>query len=386
MAGSGGEKDFKFLVVDSSSNSRKIVRQMLKSFGYKKVAEAEDGDRAMESLKLSRADFVISDFYLPKTSGLELLRQVRDDPSLRGLPFLIITSEINASHITQAAEEDVDGYIIKPFRGETLEKKINCVLDKKENPPEVEVHISMGNAYKDNKMFDKALLEYEKAVAIKPRSARINHSIGQCHELKGDSATAEEFYKKAVSQNPRYLKAHHSMGEFYIKNGDEISAIRSLQLATAISPNNTEKQFTLGRLFVKNGNPEEAEKAFSAVIKNDPQNSTIRREIGEIYLENGFDDLAAKAFRASLEINRNVDVYNRLGIALRRKGRYVEAIEEYNKALSVNPMDEILHYNVGKALIEAGQKAEAAKAFRKALEINPDFEESKQMLREMGHL
>jgi two-component system chemotaxis response regulator CheY len=57
-------------------------------------------------------------------SGLELLREVRADPALAALPFIMVTAEARASKIAEAQRAGVSGYIIKPFGAEALNLKI----------------------------------------------------------------------------------------------------------------------------------------------------------------------------------------------------------------------------------------------------------------------
>lgn len=373
-------KNEKILVVDDIPNVRKTIRHMLRVIGYPNVTEASDGDKAYELLKAKQFDFVIADLYMPKVGGLELLQLIREDASLRDLPFMIITAYTDTGHIAKAAEEDVDGYIIKPFVAETLERKMKYITEKKADPPESEVHLKLGNVYMDSQMYEKALIEFEKAKKIKPGSARITHSIGKTYQSLGEIEKAEQYFTEAMSYNSKYIKVHQSLGELYLETGRQDEAIESLQKATAISPNNSARQMSLGKLYADNNQLEEADLAFQSAIKSDPKNAEIQTQIGEIYLEQGRAEKAADAFKSSLGLDENVHVYNRLGIALRRKHRYKEAIGEYKKALKVEPDNEAIYYNLGRALLEDSQRDAARDAFNKALDINPDFDEAKNMI------
>ena len=373
-------KASKILVVDDNANARKTVRNMLRMIGYVNISDAADGDIAFNMLKARQFDFIIVDLYMPRVGGLELLQLIRDEPSLRNLPFLMITADTDTGHITRAAEEDVDGYIIKPFVAETLEKKIISIIEKNVNPPKVEVHLKLGNVYMDNLLYEKALVEYEKAKQIKPQSARITHAMGRVYKALGDIDKAENSFVEAVTYNPRYIKVQQSLGELHLERGNEAEAIKYLKQAAAISPNDSSRQTKLGKLYAKNSQFEEAETAFQQAINSDPKNAELQTQIGEIYLEHGQPEKAAEAFRGSLGLNETVHVYNRLGIALRRKEQYKEAVEEYKKALKVEPDNEVVYYNLGRAYLDDNQKRDAVDAFRKALEFNPDFSEAKEML------
>ena len=376
-------KNLKILVVDDNANARKTIRNMLRMIGYGNISEAADGDIAFNMLKASQFDFIIADLYMPRVSGLDLLQLIREEPSLRNLPFLMITADTDTGHVARAAEEDVDGYIIKPFVAETLNNKIISIIEKNVNPPKVEIHLKLGHVYMDNLLYDKALAEYQKARQIKPESARITYALGQVYKAMGDIEKAESLFVEAITYNPKYIKVQQGLGEHYLESGNEAEAMRYLKQAAAISPNDSARQIKLGKLYAKNSLFEEAEKAFQHAVNSDPQNAELQSQIGEIYLEHGQPEKAAEAFRGSLGLNETVHVYNRLGIALRRKERYKEAIEEYKKALIVEPDNEIVHYNLGRAFLEDNQKSEAVHSFRKAIECNPDFNEAIEMLEKL---
>ena len=124
------DKNLKILVVDDFSTMRRIVRNLLKELGYTNVDEAEDGVVAMQRLKGNNFQFVITDWNMPNMTGIELLRAVRADPSLKHLPVLMITAEAKKENIIVAAQSGASGYIVKPFTAGTLEEKLGKIFDK----------------------------------------------------------------------------------------------------------------------------------------------------------------------------------------------------------------------------------------------------------------
>ena len=373
----------RFLVVDDMANMRKTLRGMLKMLGYDHVTEADDGDSALTRLKQGQSDFVIADWNMPRMPGVELLREIRDEPMLRDIPFIMITAEVDDGQIVRAAEEDVDGYIIKPFVADVLGRKITSVMDKKANPSQMEIYLKVGYAYMENGMLNEAMREFEHARELNPKSARIPLAMAQIYEAMGDHRKAEELFNVSISHNPRFVKGFHTLADFQIRRGNDEGALKALQAATALSPNNPSRQVEFGKLLIKAGRMEDADQAFKQALKVSSKNADIHTSVGEAYLAAGHDDKAAEAFRGSLTITEDINVYNRLGIALRRKKRFKEAIQEYRKALAVAPNDEVLYYNVGKALMEDGQREAAIIAFRKALQIDPEFTECREMLNQM---
>lgn len=118
------DKNMRFLVVDDFSTMRRIVRNLLKELGFSNVEEAEDGQVALHKLRNSQFDFIVSDWNMPNMTGIELLKQVRTDPSLKHLPFLMVTAEAKKENIIEAATAGASGYIVKPFTAATLDEKL----------------------------------------------------------------------------------------------------------------------------------------------------------------------------------------------------------------------------------------------------------------------
>ena len=120
----------KFLVVDDFSTMRRIVRNLLKELGFTNVDEAEDGVIALQKLKASEFDFVVTDWNMPNMTGIELLRAIRADAALKGLPVLMITAEAKKENIIEAAQAGASGYIVKPFTAGTMSEKLNKIFEK----------------------------------------------------------------------------------------------------------------------------------------------------------------------------------------------------------------------------------------------------------------
>lgn len=124
------------LVVDDDDIVRKLLVEYLISFGFKHFLEARDGTEAFRFVvdRIQRIDLIISDWEMPRTDGLTFLRAVREQKHREGLPFIMVTSQQSHERekISNARQYQVDSYIVKPFRGETLREKVFQVLFSKE--------------------------------------------------------------------------------------------------------------------------------------------------------------------------------------------------------------------------------------------------------------
>lgn len=122
------DRDGPVLVVDDFKTMRRIVRNLLAQIGIANVEEAIDGSTALTRMRAGKIGLVISDLHMQPMSGLELLKAVRADATLKDTPFIVISSDNATRAVIAARTAGASSYIIKPFKAETLRRKIEAVL------------------------------------------------------------------------------------------------------------------------------------------------------------------------------------------------------------------------------------------------------------------
>jgi two-component system, chemotaxis family, chemotaxis protein CheY len=123
-------KDLTVLIVDDFLTMRRIVRKILRDLDFQNIIEAEDGTAAVDVLKTNKVDLIVSDWNMPKMTGLELLKHVRSDDRTKDLPFLMVTAEAQKENIVEAVKARVSNYIVKPFTAATLEEKLSKIVPR----------------------------------------------------------------------------------------------------------------------------------------------------------------------------------------------------------------------------------------------------------------
>ena len=123
-------KNMRILIVDDFSTMRRIIKNLLNDLGYTNTAEAEDGNSALNALGQGSFDFVVTDWNMPGMTGIELLKAIRADDRYKTLPVLMVTAEAKREQIIEAAQNGVNGYIIKPFTAQTLEEKLGKIFER----------------------------------------------------------------------------------------------------------------------------------------------------------------------------------------------------------------------------------------------------------------
>ncbi|MEW6542423.1 MAG: chemotaxis response regulator CheY [Nitrospirota bacterium] len=119
----------KVMVVDDMSTMRRIVKNILKQLGYANIEEAENGKEALDKLKGESFGLVVSDWNMPVMTGIDMLRAIRADESLKHIPVLMVTAEAQKENIVEAVQAGVSNYIVKPFTAESLQEKLNKIFN-----------------------------------------------------------------------------------------------------------------------------------------------------------------------------------------------------------------------------------------------------------------
>jgi two-component system chemotaxis response regulator CheY len=120
-----------FLVVEDSPTMRQLISFSLKRFKGCRIVEAVDGVDALKKLASEKIDVILTDINMPVMDGLKLVSLIRQNPELKDLPIIIIT--------TEGAEEDrqrglalgANSYIAKPIQSSHLIKTIQELLQKR---------------------------------------------------------------------------------------------------------------------------------------------------------------------------------------------------------------------------------------------------------------
>ena len=116
------------LVVDDSKTIRIILGRILKELGYE-VCEAGNGKEALKVMETEKAavNLVLADWNMPEMNGLELLKQLRQDPDFASLKVIMVTTETEIDHMVSALEAGANEYVMKPFTKEILREKLELV-------------------------------------------------------------------------------------------------------------------------------------------------------------------------------------------------------------------------------------------------------------------
>ncbi|MBI1251529.1 MAG: response regulator [Alphaproteobacteria bacterium] len=114
------------LTVDDSRMMREMLLTVLRTAGFN-VVQAEDGVHGLEVLSQSEPDVIITDINMPRMDGYGFIEGVRNDSRHRATPILVLSTESDPEKKNRARQAGATGWIVKPFKAESLVEAIRRV-------------------------------------------------------------------------------------------------------------------------------------------------------------------------------------------------------------------------------------------------------------------
>jgi len=118
------------LVVDDSITVRRVTQRLLERNGMR-VLTAKDGVDAISLLQENLPDVILLDIEMPRMDGYEVAAHVRNDPRLKDIPIVMITSRVSEKHRARAIELGVDDYLGKPYQESQLLDAIEPLVNRR---------------------------------------------------------------------------------------------------------------------------------------------------------------------------------------------------------------------------------------------------------------
>lgn len=123
--------DASILVVDDEDAMRSVLLLMLRSLGYENLAEASNGQEALDALRGREFDLLITDLQMPEMDGFALLATIKDDPFLRHLPTIVASGINQLEAVARCIEMGAEDFLPKPVNSTILRARVNSSLERK---------------------------------------------------------------------------------------------------------------------------------------------------------------------------------------------------------------------------------------------------------------
>lgn len=261
------------LVIDDQDPIRKAIHRLLTSMGFGTVLEYFDGSDALKSITKEKivVDLIITDLYMRKTSGFQVLKKIRSQNYGSDIPVIIVTGEGSKEDIVKAADLGADDYLLKPFQISDVEKKIGFVLSKYHSPPPLLKLIRQGERLMIEGHYQDALKLFEAASRLEPSSARANHCKALALDKMGHAADALKILKDSSEANSTYYRNYAAMANIYLQTGQRHHAIESLKSELELNPKQPQRQCLIAEMLHTEGDYLGALEHYREALKENPK-------------------------------------------------------------------------------------------------------------------
>ncbi|MFA6449966.1 MAG: tetratricopeptide repeat protein [bacterium] len=209
----------------------------------------------------------------------------------------------------------------------------------------------------------KALEEAEKQ-ASGADLARIHEARGSVYKASGDLVIAIDEYEQAVSLWDGDACARLGQALFYESIGEPGVALSNAELTLEAGCEQPELMLLRGRLFMWQDDPIDAIDYFYEAINDSNQRAETLREVGGAYVMLGFPDVAAAYLEEALKSEEDdSDAHSLLADAYSMTGRFEKSLEQYRRAIAIDPNSFIAGNNYGYTLFMMGKPDEALAVF-----------------------
>ncbi len=123
-------QNLRVLVVDDSRSMRRIIRGFFQRHNVTLIAEAGNGQEALERIQFQGLDLIISDLNMPVMGGMALMDAIKQETKFSNIPFVIFTVEANQKTMALAMEKGAAAYIVKPITESLFIQEIHHALSQ----------------------------------------------------------------------------------------------------------------------------------------------------------------------------------------------------------------------------------------------------------------
>ncbi len=237
------------------------------------------------------------------------------------------------------------------------------------NTGNAEIFNNLGNIYFDLKEMGEAIACYQKALQFDGENAEIYNNLGIAFKEEGLFEQSELCYRRAIGLMPDYAEAHFNLGNVLRDKGELEEAVACYRIALKIKPSINKACCNPEAIYQEQGN-------INDIVDEDIDREREYFLLGTAYRQRKNYKNAVENFRKAIAVNpRSAESYNELGLTLQDSGDIKEAIDCFRQLADIAPYSPESFNNLGNALQYAGDIPGAVENFNKALLLKPEAAE-----------
>ena len=237
------------------------------------------------------------------------------------------------------------------------------------------------SAYLRNRIWRDPLVLWSDVVSKSPHNYRAHYNLGNVLQRRGKLDEALVQYEKALQLRPNFAVAHDNMGLTLMAKGNIPKAVKHAAMAVRMKPGNAIIQNNYGQLLLRQGRIEEAAKHFHQAVRIRPRYAKAQNNLGiALAQQKKFKEAKGHLLLAARLDPNNSEILNNVGQVFMLQGNSTEAVRYFEAAIQQNPNFAQALTNLGFMKLKENRVDEAKQYFHRALEIAPNMGRARQGL------
>jgi predicted O-linked N-acetylglucosamine transferase (SPINDLY family) len=239
------------------------------------------------------------------------------------------------------------------------------------NPRHAGAIHGLGAIASHQQQYERALELFAFAISIDPNQFVYHHNEGIAHQAIDQLEQAIESYTQALMLNPNSPFSWYNRGVAHLELDDPMEAAADFTETIRLSPTNSQAYLNLGNCHRALGNPETALEAYDRAIQLDPADLPARVNRAATLLALQASDRAIEEYDEIIRQSPDAQALCNRGVCLQKTGRTLEAIEDFERAIAIDPNLAEAFCNLGISQRKSGNPSAAISAYDRAIEIDP---------------
>lgn len=299
--------DKKILIADEAASARTGLARTLVELGAKTSNIILAGTYAVaeEEMNRTKPHVVLCDYNIGRGIGLNLLQSQRKArPESRDSLFILVTANTSQSAVAQAAEEDVDTFIIKPYTLEVLRRSLLKAAMAKVKPDDYAKKVEEGKVLLNSGKLEESIAIFKEAITLNSKPSLAYFYLGQSDVLKKLLENAEGSYQKGLGFNRIHYKCLVGLFDNMMERKMYSEAYDVVKKIAQYFPANPQRLAQVLRLAIQTKNYDDIESYYQTFTNMDQRSEEIIRYVcaslvvcGKYYLAKNFNNRGLALFQ-----------------------------------------------------------------------------------------
>lgn len=270
----------KILIADTNQSIRSALSKVLSDSGAKSsnIRLASNFVEATDALRDFSPEVLITDYHLENRCGLELIQFHRESlPAEADRLFILVTGNSAESVVAEAAEEEVDSYILRPFTNNSIRFYLARACIGKLRPTGYRNQLNRGKQLLFDDKLEEALKVFGEAMTLDESPSLACYYQGLSYDKLGKVEHSEQSYKNGLIYNAIHYKCSVALFDFYANQGrakDAYTVMKNLSQHFPISPQRLSKTIELA---VRTQNFDDIEHYYAVFANLDERRNDVRK-------------------------------------------------------------------------------------------------------------